>query len=273
MGGENKPDVNALIDEGLARGLQVVDALRDAIDRMPSSSSRQLAKSAKKANAAQRTVVRAHQARVQQVRAATTVGVVGTVAGGAGALIDVATAGAFVGNPFGWLALAGASVVILIFGRRAARRIGPEPIRWDLPSGAALPRKAIGAEVADRYLNARLTVISVTTQVQALHPEAAQELLLADRQAAPALDLLVERLRVLDSVARGTSVAAPTARAAAHTVAERLNTGCDSYENLIAAASALLAAPDAERSTHVILQPAIEALIAYSHGLSRAAEI
>lgn len=273
MAGENKPDVNALIEEGLSRGLQAVDALRDALDRMPSSSSRQLQKSVKKVNAANRATVRAHQMRVQQVRAATTVGGAGIILGASGAVIDVVSAGAFLGNPVSWLALAGASAVLFAFGRRSARRVGPAPMRWELPTGTALPRKAIGADVAARYVQARLTVINLTQQVQVLHPDAAKELLLADNEAAPVLDLLVERLRVLDTVARGTSAAAPAARDAANVVSVRLSTGCDSYENLIAAAASLLAAPDTYRSTEAILQPAVDALVAYSHGLSRAAEI
>jgi hypothetical protein len=273
VAGENKPDVNALIEEGLSRGMQAVDALRDALDRMPSGSSRQLQKSVKRVNAANRASVRAHQLRVQQVKAATTVGGAGIVVGASGAVIDVATAGAFLGNPLSWLALAGLSAVLFAFGRRSARRVGPAPMQWELPAGTALPRKAIGAEAAARYVQARLTVINLAQQVQRLQPEAAKELLLADSEAAPALDLLVERLRVLDAVVRGTSAAAPAARDAARVISARLSTGCDSYENLIAAAATLLAAPDTYRSTEAILEPAINALVAYSHGLARAAQI
>ncbi len=53
-------------------------------------------------------------------------------------------------------------------------------------------------------------------------------------------------------------------------VRERLATGCTTYERLITASATMLAAPDIARSTDEVLTPALEGLVAYTHGLQRA---
>ncbi len=65
---------------------------------------------------------------------------------------------------------------------------------------------------------------------------------------------------------------ARAATAAAEEVRGRLARGCATYESLLAAAATLLAAPDIARSTEDVLNPAVEAMTAYAHGLARAAE-
>jgi len=127
--------------------------------------------------------------------------------------------------------------------------------------------------VVERYLRTRLDVITAAKKIESLHPEATREVLVADMEAGAALDALVERLRVLDQLARSPSSAAGAARESALVIAQRLARGCDTYDSLLQAAMRLLAAPDLSRTTDAILQPAVDALIAYAHGLSRAAEI
>jgi len=56
------------------------------------------------------------------------------------------------------------------------------------------------------------------------------------------------------------------------TIRQRLDEGCDTYDELLAAAARLLAAPDLSRPTADILNPAIDAMVAYAHGLQRAAD-
>ena len=63
------------------------------------------------------------------------------------------------------------------------------------------------------------------------------------------------------------------AAAASELVRTRLADGCATYDELLAAAARLLAAPDITRSTSDILGPAVNAMIAYSHGLQRAADL
>jgi hypothetical protein len=53
-------------------------------------------------------------------------------------------------------------------------------------------------------------------------------------------------------------------------VAERLGHGVEAYERLLSAAVSLLGAPDLARSPEATVGPAIEGMLAYAHGLSRA---
>ena len=80
---------------------------------------------------------------------------------------------------------------------------------------------------------------------------------------------------VLDQLQRelpGTSAAA-SAATSAELVRARLAEGCATYDELLAAAARLLAAPEMARSTQEILAPAINAMLAYAHGLQRAADL
>ena len=80
---------------------------------------------------------------------------------------------------------------------------------------------------------------------------------------------------MLDQLQRelpGTSAAASAAKST-ELVRGRLADGCATYDELLAAAARLLAAPDATRSTAEILGPAVNAMVAYAHGLARAAEL
>jgi hypothetical protein len=56
-------------------------------------------------------------------------------------------------------------------------------------------------------------------------------------------------------------------------VRQRLADGCATYDRLLAAAAQLLSAPDITRSTSEVLSPAVDAMLAYAHGLERAADL
>lgn len=260
-----------MVDRGVSRGLEAYDAIRQALDAMPTSSGRSLQRQARAINKASARSERRHMVRIRRSHTTVLVGTSTAIVGLGAGTVDILTAGALLGTPIGWLALAGLGGGAALWGRRSRRRIGSPPPAPRVT--AALPRGAVGSDVVERYLRARLAVITTARQIEHLHADAAFELLCADAEAGAALDALVERLRVLDQLARSPSPAAGAARESAQVIAERLNRGCDSYDCLLDAATRLLAAPDLSRTTDAVLQPAVDALIAYAHGLSRAAQI
>lgn len=271
MARAEQPDFTAKVDRGIARGLEVYDAIRQALDTMPTGSGRALQRQARAVNKASARSERLYLLRIRRSQTAVVAGTSTAIVGLGVGTIDVLTAGALLGTPVGWLALAGLGGGAAVWGRRSRRRIGsPPPAPRVAP---ALPRGAVGSDVVERYLRTRLDVITTAHQIQRLHPDAAHELLSADAEAGVALDALVERMRVLDQLARSPSPAAAAARESGAVIAERLARGCDSYDSLLQAATRLLAAPDLSRTTDAILQPAVDALIAYAHGLTKAAQI
>jgi hypothetical protein len=117
--------------------------------------------------------------------------------------------------------------------------------------------------------------MTLVPSVERLYPGAGGELQRADAEAATPLTALCERLRVLDDLQRelpGSSAAA-AAVTSAEVVRTRLAEGCATYDDLLAAAAALLASPDLDRRTSDILAPAVAAMLAYAHGLQRASDI
>lgn len=260
-----------MVDRGIARGLEAYDAIRQALDSLPTSSGRALQRRAREVNRASARSQRMHSQRIVRAQTAVVAGT-STAALGIGAtVIEVVSAGAFAGTPVGWIALAGIGGGAAVWGRRARGRIGSPPPTPRV--AAALPRGAAGSDVVERYLLVRLNVITTARQIESLHEDAARELLAADAEAGAALDAQVERLRLLDQLARSPSSAAGAAQESASVIIQRLARGCDSYDSLLQAAMRLLAAPDLSRTTDAILQPAVDALIAYAHGLNRAAQI
>jgi len=117
--------------------------------------------------------------------------------------------------------------------------------------------------------------VQVIRAIEPLHADAAAEIRSADSQAAPALNALAERLRVLDEMARKMpgSTAADSARDSARAVTEQLDRGSAGYDVLLAAAARLLAEPSLARPVPEVLEPASSALIAYAHGLRTASQI
>jgi hypothetical protein len=268
-----------VLQAGITRGMDIVDAWRQARAQRPSARTRALHVEQARRVADQQRALRRHQRRQRRLDNEATGGVV--VAGVAGTLgvldivIESTTAQAGVYGPaWIWIAFAAGGAMVSAVARRRRAQL-PSPPRVDpLPTPTAdVPAHAIGAEQAERLNALRVQLAQVVPAIQRLHPAAAEDLRSADLAAAPQLHALVDRLAVLHGIRSemaGTE-AEGAATAAAIEVRERLATGCATYERLIAASATLLAAPDIDRSTDDILGPALAGLTAYSHGLKRAA--
>ncbi|MFZ4510633.1 MAG: hypothetical protein ACOYNJ_06695 [Candidatus Nanopelagicales bacterium] len=268
-----------VVQAGISRGMDVVDAWRQARAQRPSAQARALQAEHDRRLAEQQRALRRHQRRQRTLDNEVTGGV--AVAGVAGTLgvLDIviesttATAGVY-GPAWVWVALAAGGGVVAAVARRKRAQLPPAPRVDAIPSApAAIPAHAIGAEQAQRLAALRLQLAQVIPAIERLHPDAAADLRRADLEAAPQLHALVDRLVVLHGIRiemAGTQAEA-AATSAAVEVRERLTTGCATYERLIAASATMLAAPDIARSTDEVLAPALEGLTAYTHGLKRAA--
>ena len=268
-----------VVQAGISRGMDVVDAWRQARAQRPSAQARALQAEHDRRLAEQQRALRRHQRRQRTRDNEVTGGV--AVAGIAGTLgvLDIsiestaATAGVD-GPAWMWVALAAGGGVVAAVARRKRAQLPPAPRVDAIPSApAAIPAHAIGAEQAQRLTSLRLQLAQVIPAIERLHPDAAADLRRADLEAAPQLHALVDRLVVLHGIRiemAGTQAEA-AATSAAVEVRERLTTGCATYERLIAASATMLAAPDIARGTDEVLTPALEGLTAYTHGLKRAA--
>ena len=268
-----------VVQAGISRGMDVVDAWRQARAQRPSAQARALQAEHDRRLAEQQRALRRHQRRQRTLDNEVTGGV--AVAGVAGTLgvLDIviesttATAGVY-GPAWMWVALAASGGVVAAVARRKRAQLPPAPRVDAIPSApTAIPAHAIGAEQAQRLTSLRLQLAQVIPALERLHPDAAADLRRADLEAAPQLHALVDRLVVLHGIRiemAGTEAEA-AATSAAVEVRERLTTGCATYERLIAASATMLAAPDIARGTDEVLAPALEGLTAYTHGLKRAA--
>jgi hypothetical protein len=268
-----------VVQAGISRGMDVVDAWRQARAQRPSAQARALQAEHDRRLAEQQRALRRHQRRQRTLDNEVTGGV--AVAGVAGTLgvLDIviesttATAGVY-GPAWMWVALAASGGVVAAVARRKRAQLPPAPRVDAIPSApTAIPAHAIGAEQAQRLTSLRLQLAQVIPAIERLHPDAAADLRRADLEAAPQLHALVDRLVVLHGIRiemAGTQAEA-AATSAAVEVRERLTTGCATYERLIAASATMLAAPDIARGTDEVLAPALEGLTAYTHGLKRAA--
>lgn len=263
-----------MIEAGVSRGLDVVESFLAATGRGPKAGSKALAVEHRKAVAANKREIARHRNRIGALRTEVTAGAVVAGAGGSLGLIDLVS-----GPPSSlwlWFGAAGLGLLVSVRARLKLRHVGPPPRELELVGPPpALPRGAFGAEEVARFTAVRVQVMTMAPSLDRLYPGAGDELRRADNEAAGPLTALVERLRVLDQLQRelpGTG-AAQTAAASAKTVATRLTAGCATYDELLAAAARLLAAPDPTRSTEAILAPAVEAMVAYAHGLQRAADL
>ena len=142
------------------------------------------------------------------------------------------------------------------------------------PPTPVLSPGAVGWAEAQRLSAVRRQLLALIPAVAAIHPDAGAELSAADRNAGPALIGLVQRLAILHQISTdlSDSHAAAAADAAAQEVRTRLSAGVANYEQLLAAAATMMAAPDLGQSSEQVLTPAIDALTAYAHGLSISAE-
>lgn len=205
-------------------------------------------------------------------------GIAAGVTGSIGLLDVIATlAGSAVPGPaWAWLVTAAASAVVSVRGTRRLRGLGPGPEIVSLVGPPpTLRRGTVGFVEVSRFSTVRMQVLTLVPSVERLYPGAGDELRRADAEAAGPLTALCERLRVLDELQRelpGSSAAA-SAVASADVVRGRLAEGCATYDALLAAAASLLAAPDLSRSTDRVLSPAIDAMLAYAQGLTRASNL
>jgi hypothetical protein len=273
-----------MIEAGMTVGREVVDAMRSARagvpDRAVRDDARALDSEHRRALALHEKVVRTHQRRLaRRHQRATTFTAVAGVTGTLG-VVDVLTStltdgGVVPGSAWMWLTATAVSAVVAVRARLSLRRT--PPARFGPPPPAPpplLPPGARGHLEAARLMRVRVQLAQIVPAVSGLHPDAGEELRRADAEAAPALNALVQRLLVLAGIERdlpGTA-AAGAAATAAEEVRARLAAGVDTYERLIAAAASMLAAPDLGRSSEAVLGPAIDALAAYTGGLSASAD-
>ena len=262
---------------GIDRGLTLLDSFRGTrgfgeADRMERAHRAAMADYAK----AQRRYV----GRLAGLRRSRVGGAIVCGAAAAGGLIDavlvVTTAGRIsLGPVWVWGLVALVSGIKAIRAHQELKTItAPVMPTVAVPPPPPLPRGAIGAEESEQLARLRSQVTRMVPAIRQLHPGAADEVMRADAEAAPVLAGQVHRLSLLHRMAvemPGTEPAR-AAVAAAGEVRARLARGCATYESLLAAAATLLAAPDIARSTEDVLNPAVEAMTAYAHGLARAAD-
>lgn len=267
------------MEQRVEQGLDLVDSFLFATGRGTHKSGRALANEHRRAVARQEREQRAHAAvrsslRSQEIGGAVVTGVACSI----GVIDAVATAaGAGIPGPAPlWFVAAGIGLLVSLRGRRRLRRLSPAPERRELVGPPPrLRRGAVGAAEVSRFSSVRVQVMTLAPSLDRLHPGAGDDLRRADLEAAGPLTALCERLAVLDDLQRelpGTS-AASTAAASATVVRDRLAEGCATYDALLSAAAQLLAAPDLSRRTSDVLAPAVEAMLAYAHGLQRANDL
>jgi len=269
-----------MIEHGVARGMDLVDSFRMVTGKPPRSSSKALAVEHRRAVEANRRKLKKHRGRAKsyqsQVTGGAVVGGVGSAVGLLDVVAETTTSGSGVPLPaWMWFTAAGIGLLVAWRGRRRLRQLGPEPrVLEPVAPPPALARGRLGSAEVSKLTAVRVQVINMIPALDRLYPGAGDELRRADNEAAAPLTALAERLVVLDQLQRelpGTS-AAHSAASSSELVRQRLDEGCDNYEELLAAAARLLAAPDITRSTSDILGPAVNAMVAYAHGLQRAAD-
>lgn len=262
----------------VSQGLDVVEAYAAARASSPSRELAKLEKRQAQQAAAHHKAVQRHTRHVAgQRRNVVTLAAAAAAAAGLG-LADLVPATELPGEPWMWLGGAAVGGVLAVRTKWSADHASPPPPPPLAPTVAldarALRREAVGWAEAQGLVAVRRQVVTMVPAVAGLHPDAGRELEQAEAEAGPVLAAQVTRLVLLDQVVRdlpGTTAAA-AATAAAEQVRGRLADGIARYDHLLAAAAALLAAPDLTRSTAAVLGPAADALTAYAHGLATASE-
>lgn len=268
--GDGSKDLEALIEVGLARGMSAVDAVLDSLDSMPTSSTRKARKSVKVAEREYRALARKAQSKRVGGRVAAIGGGVVTAGAAVSTLITTVAAG----TPFPGLFVTVVGGAVTLWGVRSTRNAPVISLIEPVPLADPLRRSAMGFTEVNRFIAVRGHIAALARQVDAIHPDAARELLTADRDAAPAMNALVERLRILDELQRSMPASEPAsaARQASAVVQQRITDGVVVYEQLATAATSLLATPGIV-STEGVLRPAIDGMRAYAYGITRAHEI
>ena len=274
--GSSDPDRMALvINSAISQGLEIVSAswANRPSKRGSANEVRELEKVHKAALARHTQEVSSHRRRLR--RAQKRVSSMTTTAAVTGALTvisGVSTAGEGVSPATAMLAaVTGAAALIAYRSREVVQHPPPEPTAiLPAPPPPPLRSGARGDSEASRLLRIRSQLVSLIPAVSHLHPEAGVELARADAEAGPALNALVYRLSVLDHIERALpgSEASIAAGFSAEEVRARLAIGVDRYDRLMAAAAAMLSAPDLGRSSDDVLGPAIDSLAAYAEGLN-----
>lgn len=281
--GRREPaDLAKVVEQGVQLGIDAVDGLRAAIGQ-PTAAGRVRALErqnrhiqAQHQRALKRFRHRLQRARQQRIVGTSLAGVAGTLG-----LLDlviegVSSASGVFGPAWLWCGTAGVAAVIAVKGSLTLRHAqAPQAPVLALAPPPPLPLGARGAAEVARLASVRLKLNDVASAVSRLHPDAATELRRADREAAGPLNTLAERLALLHQIAKDLpgSAAALASAESAQVVAGRLADGCQRYEELLAAAARLLAAPDQTRSTEEVLGPAVASMVAYAHGLQQASTL
>lgn len=270
------------MEQGIHVGLEAVDGVRAALGQPTAAGRvRAMERQNKRAQALHLRALERYRRRLARARKQRTVGTSVAAVTGTLGLLDlviqgVSSASGVFGPAWLWCSTAVVSGLVAAGGVRTLRRAEPpQAPTLALAPPAPLPLGACGyAEVA-RFSKVRVKLNDVAAAVNRLHPDAAVELRRADREAAVPLNALAERLALLHQIAKDLpgSPAAAASADSAKVVAERLADGCLRYEELLAAAARLLAAPDQARSTDEVLGPAVASMVAYAHGLQKASQI
>jgi hypothetical protein len=249
------------------------------------SGAREIEQAHQGAVAAYRAETRRYALRSRALQAQATGGTaVAGVAGTVGVFDIIAETvtgtGAVTGPAWVWITVTAGSTVVALRARAVRRRLRPPAApAIPPPPPSPLPRDAVGAAEAARLTSLRVQLLQVAPTIDGLEPAAGAELRHADAQAAPALNALVDRLVVLDRIMRartgvpGQDSAADAAYESALELRDRLASGCAAYDALLAACARLMAAPEVGTSTDDILGPALDAMVAYAHGLRRSASV
>lgn len=294
--GNRKRDVEALardIERGLAKGMDLFDALSSSpvgqeleirLKRDPSAKrqrivEREMAKAHRQAVIANERLVAERTRRIAKLKARTnTHGMASVILVGAASgdlLLELIGGGLLPGPPLLWLIGSGGLALSARRAKRAAARaeaaVPPAPV-LPPPPPARLRAGAIGYKESEQLAFAEHRLFEIIPAVGRLHPEAGAELGEAASAVAPLLRDQVERLAVLDRLALdmpGSQAAEAAARGSAE-ITRRLAEGVDTIDRLLGAAATMLAAPDLGRGVAEILSPAIDALTAYAHGLAAA---
>ena len=123
-------ELAALIEQGVAKGLDLVDAFKSVTGKGTRGTNRALELEHRKALAANRKVVSQYRGRVQGLKTQMTSGAVVAGVGGSMGLIDVAanlSGGDVFGPTWLWLGSAAVGLFVSVRARQRLKHVGPPP--------------------------------------------------------------------------------------------------------------------------------------------------
>ena len=140
-------ELAALIEQGVAKGLDLVDAFKSVTGKGPRGTSRALEIEHRKALAANRKLVSQHRSKVNGLKTEMTGGAVVAGVGGSIGLVDVAAnlGGGDVFLPtWLWFGSAAIGLIVSVRARRRLKTVGPAPAPIaPVAPPPALPRGAV----------------------------------------------------------------------------------------------------------------------------------